>query len=412
MKRKDLFLLTGMLAILWGCEETKMPLPSPKSSDNSFGANDTSYVELNPVWNSAVLGVSLQAPGDLTISADGVLFLADEGAGKIYALSKAGHALNGEGLDNLAIPAPRGLAMDSKLNLLIVNGSNQLFIWNQYLNKIRIDSAADAGIYRERDKNEFVTLTFKELRQRIVSGGSVPILQRYLFRHDPGLVAEARRIYAVYRDPDETAQFNGVAAGSFGRETVYVTDSDKDRILQLILVPDLALKGTNRTVLFHYAAEVQATVAVFGSGSGTVDEPWAITTDKYENIYFTQLGGNFRVQKLSAGNFAPRYVLYQHAIMDLGRFSSPYDIALDESEHIFVIDGGTGVVSKYANAGAKAGQLMSLGKKGLALAQFNAGRGLLISDDVVYIVEQGAKSIRRFQYSVSDSDIPDDEKEP
>jgi len=69
-------------------------------------------------------------------------------------------------------------------------------------------------------------------------------------------------------------------------------------------------------------------------------------------------------------------------------------------------------VSKFANSGSKAGQLLSLGQKGLALASFNDGRGLLASDDVVYVVERGAKRIRRFQYSVSESDIPDDEKEP
>jgi len=98
--------------------------------------------------------------------------------------------------------------------------------------------------------------------------------------------------------------------------------------------------------------------------------------------------------------------------MDLGRFVKPYDVALDDREGIFVLDGESGTVSKFANSGSKAGQLLSLGQKGLALASFNDGRGLLASDDVVYVVERGAKRIRRFQYSVSESDIPDDEKEP
>jgi hypothetical protein len=413
MKRRYYFLMACALVFACGCEETKMPLPSPKSISSSFGANDTSYVELFPLWNRAFLGIALEAPGDLTIGADGTLFLADEGASKIYALSKSGQIITGSGLDGLnAVTAPRGLAMDSKLNLLIVNGTNQLFVWNQYLNRVRIDSVADSGVFFDREKNEHITLTFAELRQRVAAGGSIPQLRHYLFHSDPERIAAARAIYPVYQDPQTAAQFNGVAAGKYGEETVYLTESNFDRIVQLILIPDMALKGVDRTVLFHYTAELLNTVAVYGSGSGTVDDPWAITSDGDENIYFSQLGGNFRVQKLSAGTFAPRYVLYQHAIMDLNRFSAPYDVALDGSDNIFVMDGGTGTVSKYANAGAKAGQLLSLGQKGLAQVQFNEGRGLMVSDDVVFVVERGAKCIRRFQYSVSESDLPDDDKTP
>jgi len=411
MKRRY-YLLTALLALFWGCEESKMPLPSPRSANTSFGANDTSYVELNPVWDSAQLGVPLDAPGDLTISMDGTLFLADEGAGRIHAFSKAGNLLSGSGLDGLVLESPRALAVDSKLNLLIVNGTNRLFVWNQFLNRVRIDSVADAGLYFDRETGQEITLTFAELRERLAAGGTQPHLRHYLFRHDPARVAEARGIYPVYADPEPSARFNGVAAGKYGEETVYLTESNFDRIVQLLLVPDLALKGQNRTVLFHYTAELKSNVAVYGSGSGTVDDPWSITTDDDENLYFTQLGGNFRVQKLLAGSFSPRYVLYQHAIMDLGRFVKPYDVALDDREGIFVLDGESGSVSKFANSGSKAGQLLSLGQKGLALASFNDGRGLLASDDVVYVVERGAKRIRRFQYSVSESDIPDDEKEP
>ncbi len=404
--------IAGMVVLLGGCEESKMPLPSPRSTSTTFGANDTSYVELNPVWSSAQLGLPLSAPGDLTIGPDGTLFLADEGAGRIYALTRAGQLLSGDGMDQITLPAPRALAMDSKLNLLMVNGSSQLFIWNQFLNRMDPDSVAEAGIYFDRDTRQEITLTFAELRQRVAAGGSTPMLRRYLFHSDPERIAAAKAVYPVWQDPAAGVQYNGVAAGRYGEETVYLTDSANDRIVQLLLLPDLALKGRDRSVLFHYAAEFKSTVAVYGSGSGTVDDPWAITTDSDENLYFTQLGGNFRVQKLSAGNFTPRYVLYQHAIMDLDRFQKPCDLALDGSDNIFVLDNGTGTVSKFGNAGIRAGQLLPLGKKGLALATFNDGRGLLVSNDVVYVVERGAKSIRRFQYSVSESDLPDDDKNP
>ncbi|NLP09832.1 hypothetical protein GX408_05465, partial [bacterium] len=311
-----------------------------------------------------------------------------------------------------AVPKPRALAMDSKLNLFIVNGTRTLYIWNQFLNRLPIDSVADSGIYFDRVKNETVQLTLEEWSQRVAAGGSSLLLRRYLFHNDPERIASARRIYPAYQDEDAAAQFNGVAAGKYGEETVYLTESHTDRILQLVLMPNLAFKGKDRSVLFGYKAVMQKIVAVYGSGSGTVDDPWAVTTDSDENLYFTQLGGNFRVQKLSAATFTPRYVLYQHAIMDLERFVAPYDLALDGANHIFVLDGGTGMVTKFANSGGKAGQMLSLGKKGLALTHFEEGRGLLVSDQVVYVVERGTQCIRRFQYSISESDLPYDDKKP
>ncbi|OPZ73353.1 MAG: NHL repeat protein [bacterium ADurb.Bin478] len=412
MKRTQYIVVAALVTAL-GCSEYKMPLPSPATGSLSFGANDTSYVELKPQWDPAYLGVPLQAPGDLAISADGTLYLADEGADRIYALSKAGRILGDFGQNALdAVPKPRALAMDSKLNLFIVNGTRTLYIWNQFLNRLPIDSVADSGIYFDRVKNETVQLTLEEWSQRVAAGGSSLLLRRYLFHNDPERIASARRIYPAYQDEDAAAQFNGVAAGKYGEETVYLTESHTDRILQLVLMPNLAFKGKDRSVLFGYKAVMQKIVAVYGSGSGTVDDPWAITTDSDENLYFTQLGGNFRVQKLSAATFTPRYVLYQHAIMDLERFVAPSDVALDGSNHIFVLDSATGAVTKFANSGSKAGQMLSLGKKGLALAHFQEGKGLLVSDQVVYVVERGARCIRRFQYSISESDLPYDDKQP
>lgn len=400
------------LALLCGCHEDKMVLPSPATVSTSFGANDTSYVELNPLWDSAYLGLPLAAPADLCLGSDGTLFLADEGANRIHALNKAGRVMSGFGLEQLDdLSAPRGVAIDSKLNLLVVNGTNKLYIWNQFLNRVQIDSVAESGLYWDRNANALVTLTLAEYRQRLAEGADLR-LRRYLFRSDPALIAAATTLRLAYADAEAASVFNGVAAGKYGEESIYLTDSANDRIIQLLLVPELACKTRERYLLYSYTAVLQKSVAVYGSGSGTVDDPYAIATDSEENLYFTQLGGNFRLQRLNALTFAPRYVLYQHEIMDLDRFRSPYDVAMDEAGSIFVLDGDEGTVAKFANSGMRAGQQLSLGKKGLALARFNQGRGLLVSENVVYVVEQGARCIRRFQYSVSDSDIPDDEKKP
>ncbi len=410
-KTKVVFILAAA-AVLLACEMNKMPLPSPRIANASFGANDTSYVELNPLWSAEYLGVSLQAPGDLIMGPDGILYLADQGADRVHAFSKAGVRLTAHGFDQISgVPAPSGLALDSKLNLLIVNGTSTIYVWNQYLNLTAIDSVAHKGVYWERTKNDTLHLTLAQFQEQSASGVDLS-LRYYLFEKNDAAAQAACRVTPLYQAPEADAQFNGVAAGKHGSNVFYVTESHYDRIYQLRLIPDLVLKGHGRQILYHYRARLEKVVASYGSGSGTVDNPWAITTDKDENIYFTQLSGNFKVQKLQAGSFAPRYVLYQHDIMDLDRFVAPRDVALDGAGNIFVMDAGTGSVSKFGNAGTAAGALLPLGKKGLAATLFVDGRGLLVSDNVVYVVEQSEKRIRRFQYSVSDSDLPDDEKKP
>jgi hypothetical protein len=151
-------------------------------------------------------------------------------------------------------------------------------------------------------------------------------------------------------------------------------------------------------------------IASFGSGAGTVDDPRGITCDGDGNIYFTQLGGNFLVQKLNkTGNiFSAAYTLYKDPIMDLNRFLGPMDIALGENDAIFVVDTpDSGRVSKFFNRGSLAGRPANLGKKGLVEARFNSPMSIAISEkEVVYIANTNDHRIERFQYSISEDDLP------
>ncbi|HEX9974708.1 MAG TPA: hypothetical protein VGD14_21770, partial [bacterium] len=50
-----------LIIAIFGCGE-KMPLPSVKSSPESFGANDTSYIRLNNIWDAPAIGYSPANP--------------------------------------------------------------------------------------------------------------------------------------------------------------------------------------------------------------------------------------------------------------------------------------------------------------------------------------------------------------
>ena len=401
----------ALVLVLTACSQDKLPLPVPKVKPTSFAANDTNYVELSPIWDASNLGYAFAEPQDITVGPDGIIFVADKGNDRVVALSKAGEILTSHGLGAIeGIPGPMGVTIDSKLNLLVTNGTDTLYGWNQYFNYVGIDSVAERAVFTIQ--GEDTVLSFRQVVEMAAAGEPVPDVRSPLFEKDEALIAQATSVYPIYVDKQEDAQLNGVAAGRFGSNVIYVTESNYDRITRIRLVPRLAVKTRQGAVLFQYQGVRERDVATFGSGAGTVDDPWGIATDREENIYFTQLGGNFRVQKLQAQTYAPVYVLYQHDIMDLNRFVAPMDIDLDDQGNIFVVDRDLRKVFKFGNAGRKAGQLLDLGTRGLAVTEFANARGILADEDIIYVVESGRNRIRRFQLSISESDIPDDDKKP
>ena len=343
---------------------------------------------------------------------DGYLFIADEGNDRIVVLSRSGEQKVENGLNTLSFSHPRGVSVDSKLNVLVVNGSDTLYAWNQYLNHIDIDSVSNRFLGRLPGGETLQPFTLDTLAEIQAMGEPLPQVVRILFEKNDQLASTARQKYPLFIADETNATFNGVSAGPFASGQIFLTESELDKIIQLVVVPDLIVKSVTGEIVFHYRAVYLSDVATRGSGAGTVDDPWSITSDDAGFIYFTQFGGNFLVQKLSVSDGQSPFVLYQHELMDLERFLKPFDIALDEAGSIFVLDTERGTVSKFANSGINAGNAVSLGQKGLATASFEDARGILVNENIVYVVETGQNRIRRFQYSISDSDLPDDDKGP
>lgn len=413
MIKSLLYTFLIFLILLVACSQDEFPLPTPGTGDNAFGANDTNYVELSPVWNNASLGYSFANPHDLTIGVDGRIYIADTDNNKVTAFSKSGAVLSSNGLSKLEhISHPTGVSVDSKLNLLMSNQTDTVYCWNQYFNYTQIDSAAYDALFYDAANNQTVQMSFTDYIQRLAAGEPEWQIVKLLFEKNQDWIDAARSVYPIYVAQQSGSSINGVAAGKYGSGLFYITESNYDKISEIQLVPEMAVKTPDGVVLFRYQGLFVRDIAQYGSGAGTVDDPWAIKVDDDGHIYFTQLGGNFRVQKLTAPDFEPAYILGVHDIMDLERFEAPMDIELDDQNAIFVIDQGTKVVSKFYNAGSNAGQEAYLGKRGLVSAEFNEAKGIVATDDIVYVLESGENQIRRFQYSISDDDVPDDDKKP
>lgn len=381
---KPFVVLLGIL--LLSCGE-KTPLPDVIVSPDLFGANDTSYVHLTPDWDASYMGYSeaFIEPADIAIGDDGYLFVADKANNRIVTLSQAGQVLEYQNLDKIGpIENPVGLDIDSKLNLVIVNGSNTVYAWNQYINNIGVLS-----VITDQD-----------------SSGN------YIFSDEQSKIDSVLGIYPIYIDPDPNASFQDVAFGPAGDNVLFVTDNGTNRIISLDLVIQTAVKLTNNRLHPLFVCTFNNTIASFGSGAGTVDDPRGIACDDNGNLYFTQLGGNFLVQKLLNDNsvYTSAYVLYEDPIMDLERFKGPMDVALGNDNAIFVVDAAdSGRVSKFYNKGIKAGEPVDLGKQGLNQARFNNPMSIVVSDEeIVYIANTDDHRIERYQYTISDGDIPKD----
>jgi len=373
-----------MLFVAFGCGK-KMPLPTVDSSPESFGANDTSYTHLNLIWDAATIGYNPSnpmAPVDIAMGEDGYLFVADSANDRIITISQSGNLVTHENLDAIEpISTPLGVDIDSKLNLLIVNGTNTVYVWNQYLNNMGVDSIL-TGINDE---------------------------QNLIFSADAAKIDSVLGIHPFYIDDNESSKFQGIAFGPSPDSTIFVTDKRDNRILELKIKFSGAVKLNNGRIQPTFYGVFEKDIATYGSGAGTVDNPRGITVDENGNIYFTQLGGNFLVQKLTLQgvDYISQFTLYEDPIMDLNRFKGPFDVSLDKNENIFVIDSESGKAYKFFNKGNRAGQVASLGRKGLSEATFNFPFSIVISEnDVVYIADTGNHSIERYQFSVSEEDLP------
>jgi hypothetical protein len=323
-------------------------------------------------------------PVDIAIGEDNYIFIADRENNRILTVTQSGQLVTHQNLDQIEpVESPLGIDINSKLNLLIVNGTNKVYVWNQYINNFGVESVAT-------DTTESGELDFST---------------------DVSLIDSIMGIHPFYTDEDESASFQGIAWGPSDDNTVFITDKANNRILKLNVffsgVVDL-----HNNPYYHpiFSGIYSENIAEFGSGAGTVDNPRGITCDDDGSVYFTQLGGNFFVQKLKkqGNSFIPAYTLYEDPIMDLNRFLGPLNLALGANDAIFVVDAAdSGRVSKFFNRGSKAGRLADLGKKGLVEARFNNPMGIAVSyDEVVYIANTDNHCIERFQFSISDDDLP------
>ena len=106
-------------------ERFAIPDDIQKSGQDTFGAGDTTYLMIQPIWSSEQ---DIVNPVEISISQDGRIFVADEGQSSILVLDQSGNLPDGfEDLRNLVDNhnneiSPIDVDIDKKMNVFYIDG--------------------------------------------------------------------------------------------------------------------------------------------------------------------------------------------------------------------------------------------------------------------------------------------------
>tara|TARA_B100001250_G_scaffold327993_1_gene292364 strand:+ start:84 stop:1388 length:1305 start_codon:yes stop_codon:yes gene_type:complete len=363
--RKIYYLKVLFFALIISCVDRYI-IPNDIASQNNsqFGAGDTTYLQIKPVWDDTY---GIEQPEDISIAQDGRVFVADRGNNSILVFDQNGERPEGYNrLTNIqdgegAMLNPIDVDIDKKMNVFFIDGSQRIFLWNQYWSDITIakvsksakfnhiasdvDTTVDAGsevwlsLLNSQDWN--MVSVQMDYDQAIIDS-----------LMDPHLFYDGRDTMNIDLDifyQTDSSKFNAITAPSDKENMVYVTDdfggvNNQYRIIEIDFYRSLLLELANGDTVWSFMGRFGSTVKGFGTGAGTVNGPLGLDVDYQGNLYYTQVGDYFPAHMIIP-NFSGDFAVYTSGfqpgaddIMEADRFSNAEDIAVDNNKNIYVVD--------------------------------------------------------------------------
>ncbi len=329
---------------LFACGGEKFPLPQQSGDSGTTAVNDTTYLQLSPVW-SAETNYNFAQPKDILVGREPLIYIADSGNNRILMLDLAGNILGA----SQTIENPVGLTQDSKLNLLIVTDSNKIYRLNLVAHNHDIATITPELVFEEVD------------------------------------------------NPDR--RYTGIAAA--------LTSLQGKSVIRYYVTASGNQKRDNQVLIFPEDFNVNVPDAVNlepeGLGIQSASDPSGITTLRDFNIdfIFCMMGQNsFKVQWITGGEFGfiPRLnpADGNFDIFQPGKFSSPEDVTVDNEGSIYVIDAELNHLFKFSATGK---ELQSFGEAGNGDREFSSPNGVAIFNKTLYIADTGNNRIVRFKLS-------------
>ena len=357
----------GLLLIVTACLE-QMPLPSLEESVRPDFNPDTTYLPLSPSWGSAE---GLITPVEVVVSHDRQVFVADVGTGDILVFNQAGARLDEIDstfatleFDHLGTDfKPRDMDVDGRLNLLVIDGSDKIYRWNQYWNIHGIDSVVSEFLVKDTATGEQLWLDppsmespeyldfLEDLQYYQLSEDWEIDLVNSRYEKNAALADSLLRPHVffdmdywvnqigdIYYRPDNTV-FAAISGARLNDYIFYAADSMQNRILQAGLVRNGAIKLGDGEAYFTHLALFVRNVKEIGTGAGTVNRPTGMDVDNFGNLYYSQYGKQMYVHSVQPSiqlSFPSRFELFIDDIMTPGQYLQPTDVAVDARQMIYV----------------------------------------------------------------------------
>ena len=326
----------------------KIQLPESLNDGREFSAGDTTFLLIQPIWDE-VMG--LQNPIEISVASNGYVFVADSGSKSIFTFNQSGDVLSGfEDLQNLNM-TPIDVDIDQKMNVYFTDGSQKIYIWNYYINTIGIEEMAVSGSFYNDGVGSITIDAFSEDWFQYLSdedwildyvnwGSPQSVIDSLLAPHvfyDGALAVHS--FNDIYYE-SENASFSGLSATRDENNFIYTLDYPHDRIIRIDLQRSHFIKLTNGEEIWTHRGVFAHTATDKGTGAGKVDDPTGIDVDYNGNIYYSQTGEYFTVHKIrnvsGSNNYPSVFDNGVNEIMDLYRFSSPADVAVDINQFVYV----------------------------------------------------------------------------
>ena len=424
-----------LFLFLFSCTE-RFTIPSDIGSQDSgeFGAGDTVFLELKPLWNSSY---GFNQPEEISVAQDGRIFVADKGNNSIIVLDQDGDRPVGfESLISLKdeeanFISPIDVDIDKKMNVFFIDGSQKIFNWNQYWNEVGINKIMVSATFMHVETGVDTTANYgTDIWFSLLNDTDWGILEREMDTDQvlidslmqPHLFYDGRDEMNVYLDTyyqSDSSQFTGLTGPADHENMIFATDNyggqnNQYRIIQVDFKRSLIVELKSGDLVWAYTGQFGGTVKGFGTGAGTVNQPLSIDVDYQGNLYYTQVGNYFPVHMIYpnlSGDFAVYTSGFQPEaddIMDPLWFTNALDIALDNNRNIYVVDDSNRditVFNSYGDYFKKAGygqDSLQLMVEPCAVAVDQRG--------ILYVCDRGNGSIYRYQLSNNlDEDIkPED----
>ena len=421
-----------VLIVFSSCVE-RFEIPKIINSESSdlFGAGDTTYLELKPVWDETY---GLEDPSEISIAPDGRIFVSDRLGNSIHVFNQDGSRAQGfEPLGNLTNQNgeslyPIDVDIDGKMNVFFIDGSEIIYVWNQYWNEVGISKVSSSIFFNHVETDVDTMVDFDSDVWYSMLNSDDWQIKEINFMNDQNLIQELLDPHVFYDGKEDinlfndafyqpdSSRFKGITSNS-NQDNIFVVDdfggfNNQHRIIQIDLKRYLLIELNSNDTVWVYKGEFGSSIKGFGTGSGTVNKPSSLDIDYQGNLYYTQKGEFFPVHMIIpnySGDFATFNSGFEpgvNDIMDASQYGEVVDISVDNDKNVYIVDVEQKEVTIFNSKGNffKNIQYTVGGDSSFIM---NAPVAITVDDrGILYVCDEADKSIYRFKLSNNlDEDI-------